>query len=107
MDQTVLIKIARTMIAQAAQKVAAVHEGVTINGCRQSAISARTYRPEGYTPDYSFTLIAIANDFATPPEPDDTVTVNSITYKVNGQAEFDPAGVLVRVDLRLAAGARA
>lgn len=107
MDQATLIVRARAMIAAAAAKVAIVHEATTINGCRQSAISVRTYRPEGFTPDYSFTFIGIAADFATAPLPDDDVAVAGVAYKINGQAEFDPAGVLVRVDLRLAAGQQA
>ncbi len=97
---------ARAMLALSPAPVTIIHAGATVYGCRASATTARDYRPEGYTPDYAVTVIAIASDFTSTPAPDDNITANGTAYKINGITENDPAGILVRLDLRSVAAGR-
>jgi hypothetical protein len=79
--------------------VTVVFGAVTVTGARQSATSAKTYRPEGFTPDYAFTLIAMKDDFtAGLPAIGSAATSGVEVLRVAG-IEDDPAGAMVRVDL--------
>ena len=90
---------ARALAAQPFKSVLYI-DGIRHEGCRGSAQSTRSYRPEGYSANFVLAWIGNASEFKTPPKPGTICEVDGQRLEVASIPEIDPAGAIIRIDLK-------
>lgn len=72
--------------------------GQLYSGTRTNKTRDRIFSEYGSADNYAFSIIAVNDDFLTKPKADDTIIIDSVTYRVMGTEE-DSAGAALKIDL--------
>lgn len=93
-------KITARAIAQQPFKSVLEIDGIRHEGCRGSAVSTRTHRPEGFSANFALTWIGNASEFPTLPKVGKLCLVDSQRLEIAALPEVDPSGGVIRIDFR-------